>query len=226
MKSRRRSGTTKTRRPRGLPPRGKKTNRKMNTRKTPLALQAHNFVERSSITTMLDVKLAPATADGLIKEFSLNEIPQHGNYIDLFEEYKIDKVVATFRYKSTGVVATEPPYLANEINPVLYFKVDHNDENLESLSQLKESAKCREHQFTNSNPNFDVVLKPACLIDVNNIHGAIGVAHRPRWGVWLPTEENAISFFGLKAYVVGPSGSQNGQVEVTYKIYFSMKNND
>lgn len=201
--------------------------RRMN--KKPLALKTHNFVERSSVTTTLQIG-PEATATGMIKEFSLNEIAQNGNYINLFEEYKIDKVVANFRYKSVGQYAYETGSAINmnEINPVLYFKVDHNDENLESLAELKKSAKCREFQFTNNKPNFDVVLKPACLIDCNNIHGALGIAHRPRWGLWLPTDENAISFYGLKAYCVASASGAHvpGSLEVTYKIYFSMKNND
>lgn len=203
--------------------------RRMMKRKTPLALKPHTFVERSSITTTLTVA-NEASAAGMIKEFSLNEIPQNGCYVDLFEEYRINKVVASFRYKSTGQYAYETGSAVNmnEINPVLYFKVDHNDENLETLPQLKESSRTRSFQFTNSKPNIDIVLKPACLIDVNNIHGALGVAHRPRWKVWLPTEEGSVSHFGLKAYCVAASSAAHipGQVEVSYKIYFQCKNND
>jgi len=217
----------------GRPRRKQKASRgtqtKMRMKKQPLALKMHNFVERSTITTNLQIG-PEASATGMIKEFSLNEIAQNGNYIALFEEYKIDKVVASFRYKSVGQYGYETGAALNmnEINPVLYFKVDHNDENLETLAELKQSAKCREFQFTNNKPNFDVVLKPACLIDVNNIHGALGIAHRPRWGLWLPTDENAISFYGLKAYCVASASGAHvpGSLEVTYKIYFSMKNND
>ena len=203
--------------------------RRMMKRKTPLALKPHTFVERSTIATTLTVA-NEASAVGMIKEFSLNEIGQNGCYVDLFEEYRINKVVATFRYKSTGQYAYETGAAVNmnEINPVLYFKVDHNDENLETLTQLKESSRTRTFQFTNDKPNIDIVLKPACLIDVNNIHGALGVAHRPRWKVWLPTEEGSVSHFGLKAYCVAASSAAHipGQVEVTYKIYFQCKNND
>jgi len=198
-------------------------------RKTPLALKPHTFVERSGATDLLTVG-TEAAAVGMLKEFSLNEIPQNGNYVELFEEYQINKVVASFRYKSVGQYAYETGAALNmnEINPVLYFKVDHNDENLETLSEMKQSSKCREFQFTNNKPNFDVVLKPACLVDVNNIHGALGIAHRPKWKCWLPTEEGSVSHFGLKAYCVANASGAHvpGQIEVTYKIYFTCKNND
>jgi len=195
----------------------------------PLALKRHTFCERSTIETTLTVA-NEASAVGMIKEFSLNEIAQSGSYISLFEEYQINKVVVNFRYKSTGQYAYETGSAVNmnEINPVLYFKVDHNDENLETLSDLKKSTKTREFQFTNAKPNFDITLKPACLIDVNNIHGALGIAHRPKWKVWLPMDESSVSHYGLKAYCVANSSGAHipGAVIVTYKIYFSAKNNE
>lgn len=195
----------------------------------PLALKPHTFCERSTITTMLTIG-SEASAVGMIKEFSFNEIAQNGSYVDLFEEYQINKVVVNFRYKSTGQYAYETGAAINmnEINPVLYFKVDHNDENLESLSELKQSSKCREHQFTNDKPNFDITLKPAYLMDVSNIHGALGIAHRPKWKGWLPMDEGAISHFGLKAYAVAATSGAHipGSIEVTYKLYFSCKNNE
>lgn len=208
---------------------GTQTKKRMMRRKTPLALQPHSFVERSSITSMLTIN-NEASAVGLSKEFSLNEIAQSGQYIELFEEYQINKVVVNFRYKSIGQYAYETGSAVNmnEINPVLYFKIDHNDENLETLASLKESSRTREFQFTNSKPNFTVTMKPAALVDVNNVHGALGIAHRPKWKMWLPTEESSVSHFGLKAYCVANASGAHipGQIEVTYKIYFRCKNND
>ena len=207
--------------------RRRRTVRRRN--KKPLALKTHTFCERSTITTNLQIG-PEASAVGMIKEFSLNEIAQSGSYVDLFEEYQINKVVVNFRYKSTGQYGYETGAALNmnEINPVLYFKVDHNDEVLEPLATLKQSTKCREFQFTNAKPNFDIVLKPACLMDVSNIHGALGIAHRPKWKQWLPMEEGSVSHFGLKAYCVAAASGAHvpGSLEVTYKIYFSAKNNE
>lgn len=227
--SRRRSGTTKRRQPRkrGLP------SRKMGRlkKRIPLALQPHNFVERSG-TDLININ-TEANATGLFKHFELSQIQQYSAYTTIFEYYKIDKVVVEFRYKSIGgqgrVVDVSGSLPVNEINPVLYFKVDHNDDDSDTLVNLKQSMSCREHQFTNDKPNFTITLKPAVLIEDENIKGATGTKHRPKWGMWLDTDELGIEHYGLKAYCVastGGSGTDAGQLEVTYKTYFSMKNND
>ena len=80
-----------------------------------------------------------------------------------------------------------------------------------------------------SKPEFNVVLKPAVLVEADKVEGAIGTHYYPKWGQWLPVEEGAIGHFGLQAYCVAGSGggtSQPGSLKVTYKIYFSMKNNN
>lgn len=196
-------------------------------RKIPLALQTHNFCERSTIEDNL---LCDGSA-GLFRHFQLNEMQQSGEYIQLFEEYRINKVVATFRYKANSTVAVgNSLYQVNEINPVLYFKVDHNsDSTTVSLADMKESMKTREHQFTNDKPEFSVVLKPAVLVEASTVEGAIGTHYYPQWKKWLPVEEGAIGHYGLQAYCVAGSGggtSQPGSLKVTYKIYFSCKNNN
>lgn len=207
--------------------RGFRAMKRMRPRKQPLALQTHNFVERSTIEDNL---LCDGSA-GLFKHFQLNEMAQSGEYINIFEEYRINKVVATFRYKANSTVAVgQSANQVNEINPVLYFKVDHNsDSTTVSLADLKKSMKTREFQFTNDKPEFNVVLRPAVLVEGSTVEGAIGTHYYPQWKKWLPVEEGAIGHFGLQAYAVAGSGggiSQPGSLKVTYKIYFSMKSNN
>lgn len=200
--------------------------RKQSIRK-PLALQTHNFVERSTVEDNL---LCDGSV-GLFRHFQINEMAQSGEYINIFEEYKINKVVATFRYKANSTVAVgTSTNQVNEINPVLYFKVDHNsDSTAVSLENLKKSMQTKEHQFTNDKPEFSIAFKPAVLVEGSTIEGAIGTHYYPKWGQWLPVEEGAVGHFGLQAYCVAGSGggtSQPGSLKVTYKIYFSMKSNN
>ena len=196
-------------------------------RRIPLALKVHNFCERSTI----EDNLLCNGSVGLFRHFQINEIAQSGEYINIFEEFRINKVVATFRYKANSTVAVgNNANQVNEINPVLYFKVDHNSDSTSvTLEDMKKSMKTREHQFTNDKPEFNVVLRPAVLVEASTVEGAIGTHYYPRWKKWLPVEEGAIGHFGLQAYAVAGSGgglSQPGSLKVTYKIYFSMKNNN
>lgn len=197
----------------------------------PLALKLHNFVERSG-TSLMNIN-TEALATGLFKHFEFQDIQQHSAYRTIFEYYKINKVIVEFRYKSIGgqgrTVDVAGSLPVNEINPVLYFKVDHNDDDSDTLVNLKQSMQTKEHQFSNDKPNFSIQIKPAVLIEDENIKGATGVKHRPKWGMWLDSDESAIEHYGLKAYCVGATGgggTDSGQLEVSYKTYFSMKNND
>jgi len=229
--------------PRGRPPRTraatkiqrafrKRLIRKgLRRRKTPLALKPHTFVERSGTDNLAIT--SDGLSGGLFKHFTLRHIPQYAQYCSIFELYNINKVVVEFRYKGPSaqarVLHVAGTTVVNEVNPVLYFKIDHNDNDSDTLANLKLSMRTKEHQFTNSKPNFSIVLKPAILIEDSNIKGTLGVDYRPKWGQWITTEESEVQYYGLKAYAIAGTGgasSSAGTIEVTYKTYFTMKNND
>lgn len=167
----------------------------------PLALKTHNFVERCQPQEIIVAN--EGSAVGLFRNFTLSQCLQVGHYAAIFEYYKINKVVVTFRYKgaetpaytstpatSSGNQAAYNQEIINEINPILYFKVDHNDSTADTLAKMKESMRTREHQFTNSRPNFDITLKPA--IQAEAYKTAISTAYRPKWGQWLSMNDDTV----------------------------------
>ena len=206
-------------------------------KRIPLALKEHQFVERTNPQSLTVANESAAV--GLFRDFSLSQCLQVANYAALFEYYRIDKVVVEFRYKGastpayTTVPATaaggaQPTYnqeIVNEINPVLYFKVDHDDSNAQTLLDLKKSTLTREHQLSNNNPNFTIQLKPA--IQMEAYKTALTTGYMPKWGQWLKTTDDTIPHYGLKVYAVAglASAATMGRIEVTTKIYFSCKNN-
>lgn len=198
----------------------------------PLALMTHNFVERTNSTQI--VVAQESAAVGLFKDFSLSQCLNALEYTTLFEYYKINKAVVEFRYKGPSTPAyttingtgTQNNEIVNEVNPVLYFKVDHNDINADSLTKMKESMRTHEHQFTNNKPNFTITLKPA--VQVEAYKSAIASTYMPKWGQWLSTADNSVPHYGLKCYAVAGLGSSAnmGAIEVQTKIYFSAKCNE
>jgi hypothetical protein len=197
----------------------------------------HNFVERTQPYQLTVAQESSAT--GYFRQFTWAQCLQVGNYASIFEYYKINKVVVEFRYKGASTPAyttvpatssgTQPSYameIKNEINPVLYFKVDHNDINSDSLADMKESMRTKEHQFTNDKPNFSIVLKPA--IQAEAYKTALTTAYRPKWGQWLSTSDDTVPHYGLKVYAVAGLGNNTnmGSIEVNTKIYFSCKCNE
>lgn len=201
--------------------------------KKPLALKTHNFVERTQPETLI---VAPETsAVGLFRQFQWSQCLQVGNYANIFEYYKINKVVVEFRYKGVGKPAyttingtgTTNNEIVNEINPILYFKVDHNDVTADTLATMKNSLRTKERQLTNDKPNFAITLKPA--IQAEAYKTAISTAYRPKWNQWLSTQDDTVPHYGLKVYAVGgaaPSSAHMGEIEVQTKIYFSCKCNE
>lgn len=210
------------RRKRGRP--RKRTFRKKNV---PLALQQHNFVESLSSDTIISID-TEANSTMVGRAFGLNQIAQYAAYKDLFEYYRIDKVVATFRYKGTAAPGTTTQTIPrmNEVNPIIFFKVDHDDISTQTVAQMRQSAKTREHQLSNSKPEFSITFKPAVQVEIYKT--ALSSAYGPKWGTWLRTDDDNVPHYGLKMHVCAFKNADfdPGQVIVSYKMYISFKNNE
>lgn len=197
-------------------------------RKVPLALKPHNFCERHTATESLGIGTDASPGTGLQKSFNIGQIRNSSSYMDLFEYYKIDKVVVKFRYKGPGTQAysnTTDVVLHNEQNPILYFKVDHNDVDADGLGVMKDSMKTKAHVFTNNNSEFTITLKPA--VQTEAYKSALATTYMPKWQQWLSTEDTTVPHYGLKAYCIGPNNTQsNGALDIEYITYFSVKNNE
>ena len=222
------------------PKRGKQNKRKKYNRvnkrrkriQKPLALKPHNFVERFEENIRLDNTIVNSSGNlttTSTKKFSFDMIAQHASYAELFDEYKINKVVATFRWSpSTYVVVNSTASYSSNMSPLLFFKVDHNDDSADSLVELKKSMKTHYKMLKYDEP-FTIQLKPASqiLVDAN-----IGNTFTPKWDRWITTNVLDVNHLGLKMQVqvppqVGTSTNYDmGQIEVNYKMYFTMKNNE
>lgn len=211
--------------------RTKRKNTKMVIKK-PLALKPHNFCERFEEVIPLTsdvVNSAGNLNNTMTKKFSFDMIPQHAAYAALFDEYRIDKVVATFRWSPSAYVFvnTTASYSGN-LSPLLYFKVDHNDDAADSLPVLKESMKTHVKNLKYDEP-FTISLRPASQILVD---ASIGNTYTPAWKRWITTTVLDVAHLGLKCQVqvpvdAGSSSNYNmGKISVEYKIYFTVKCNE
>lgn len=203
-------------------------------RSIPLALKPHNFVERSVVD---DIKLTTAelNVDGNLNTtktwtFQMSDLPQIASYAKLFEYYRMDKVVVEFRYKCAGQYANTDLSIGrtiNEVNPVLIFKVDHNDNAADTLPELLKSMKTKKKQLTNNDPNFSIQIKPAILSELYKT--ALTSAYAPKWGTYLAMADAGVPHYGLKFQIQVPDPSGNvdyGTIQVSQKIYFTAKNNE
>lgn len=219
----------------------RKRNNKKSTmlkRKVPLALKQHQFCERAlgGIITIGN-EAGPAAAPYWTKTFKFKDIPQCDAYSNIFEQYRLDKVVVTFRYKGIAAPAAQSAGAnmgINELNPLLYFKVDHNDVNANTLAYMKMSTKTKTHKFTNNNPEFSISLKPASqTLLVRQLTPTTLATNVPAWKQWIDADGIAgpgsdVEHFGLKCYCVGYTDAnfKPGTLDVSYKYYISMKSNE
>lgn len=196
--------------------------------KRPLALSVHNFCERNTVQDLITVD-TEASAVGMFKTFSLDQCNNASSYKDLFEYYKINKVVVTFKYKGEAlpaILASTVSMNINEVNPLLYFKVDHNDASSDPLITMQQSMRTRTKVLTNNNSEFTITLKPA--IQAEAYKSSIATTYIPKWGQWLNTADGSVPHYGLKVYAIGfrdPNFSP-GKIQVETVTYFSCKNNE
>lgn len=213
--------------------RGRKKNyNRTNRIPKPLALKPHNFVERFEENILLTTPIINTSgnlANTVVKKFSFDMVYQHPQYAELFDEYKINKIVATFRWSPSRYVYvnTTSAYSSN-LAPLLFFKVDHNDDSAQSLVELKKSMKTHYKTLKYDEP-FTIQLKPASqiLVDAN-----IGNTFTPKWDRWITTQVLDVNHLGLKLQVqvptdVGTSSNYDmGRIDIEYKMYFTMKCNE
>ena len=138
-------------------------------------------------------------------------------------------MVATFRWSpSTYVFVNTTAAYSGNLSPLLYFKIDHNDDAADTLPILKESMKTHTKNLKYDEP-FTISLRPASqiLVDAN-----IGNTYTPAWKRWITTTILDVAHLGLKAQVqvpvdAGSSSNYNmGKINVEYKVYFTVKCNE
>lgn len=214
--------SSKQRRRRGRP-KGSKNKKRIPR---PLALKAHNFTER--VVTEYNLVVNGA---GLFQTFALQDVYNTVSYQKLFEYYKINKVIITLRYKAAmnphQDTVTATTQSVNESNPVIWFKVDHNDVQAQSLSDMKASTRTKEIQFTNNRPKIQIVLKPA--IQEEAYKSTVASTYVPKWGQYLTTQDPSVPHYGIKMYATGSaaaSSSSYGSIVMTKQYYFTCKNNE
>lgn len=225
--SRRRTGTPST----GPYQQTRTARRYRSGKKKTLALAPHSFVERVQDTDVITVG-SSGQAVGLFRSFNLLDVYNTAQYQQIFEYYKIVKVVATFRYMGEEVGPTVfntdgVQQRLGELRPTIYFQIDHDDVNATPLADLKASARTKTVMLSASRPEFSISFKPAILNEL--YRGSISTEYTPVWNTYLSTERGSdIPHRGLKAYAIGNGNAMSGQgqIHVSYKIYFTCKNNN
>jgi hypothetical protein len=117
--------------------------------------------------------------------FALDDLPNYTEFTNLFDQYRINKVVVKF-VPSANVDAIG----ASQIIPSLHTAIDNNDATAPTaLSQLYEYQSYKRTRGTQVHTR---VWTPSALVEISTS------ASSPKWKQWIGTQFPSIEHYGLK----------------------------
>ena len=162
-------------------------------------------------------------------EYKFSDMVAFSEFANLFDRYKLDRVVTTFQlinnpdaYHYPG--GTTLVTTATNFYPKMWFIHDYDDSTAESIGTLKErvGVKCR---ILQPNKTISVVTKPAVAIQTYKTATTTG--YGPKWNQWIDMSASDVPHYGLKVAfdtnALDPVANQGFQVRVENKYYFSCK---
>lgn len=180
-----------------------------------------NGVITKKFTTLEDpIDVGPNAFSPGSESFELADMPQFSNYIALYEQFKITKIVYHFRSQA---VANTYAGVGNGTLGYLHTLVDHNDSALPtgSLAGIQNMMNDTGYKGCSSNRSLTRVIRPMFLTQA-------GTQTAKSVRGWLNCRDvagtvNAVSHYGLKWIIQGGRGAGSNssyQPVITYYIQF------
>lgn len=179
-------------------------------------IPTYNFSRRDANTVVTTIPMTQ-TSVGVAQSFQMDRVINAVEFQNLFDQYKIWKIVLEFKLQSN-------PYLAasNPTFPTLYVCNDHDDTSAPTLVNIKERALTRRYVMR---PNSIVrwTLRPATLAE--SYRSAITVAYTPNFNKWLDITNMDVPHFGTKWVLDndGVAATVDIVMKMEAKYYFSCK---
>lgn len=157
-------------------------------------------------------------------------VPSDTEFINLFDQYRIDRVDMEIFYSSTNhnTVASTTNTI---VMPIINCVTDFDNRVVSSLTNLLEYPQCRSHQLGSNRPFRHTVMKPAANLSAELEGATTGVAMSKR-NAFYDTSFPDVLHHGIKvSYQDFGSGTPDysidliaGVAQFRFKIYFSFKN--
>ena len=203
-------------------------NRKI-IRRGGLSRNVHMYRRWAQPSTVL--LTGPATELSVADKFTLNEVVNSSELVNLYDQYKIVCVVVKFQLLTNPDIHVPPGGNASTANnnpmfyPRLWYYRDYDDENTLTLAQMREVGKAK-FKVLRPNTTISVKLKPAVAMQVYRTVATTGYA--PVWPKRLDCSANDIPHYGLKYVLetggVAPWNSGQFQLRVERLYYLKMFN--
>lgn len=171
-------------------------------------LNIHHF-KRTDILPTLNT----ATADSFgTFYFSLSDLVNYTEFTNLFDMYRINKVVV----KMVPNVNSAEAGAAQRL-PQIHSVLDYNDRTIPTT--LNELVQYQNYRMTMGSRIHTRILTPASLDVVDSEGGTTPTSARPRFKNWISTSDATLEHYGIK-YCIGATASANAVSYTPYITYY------
>lgn len=161
-------------------------------------------------------------------QFSLEHVHNYTEFTNLFDSYRINKVVVRFIPRASSAESSgNSNSTVPAISPNIHIVKDYDDNTLPSagetgLRQLREYSSYKVRRFLNS---FAVVIRPKIQGTAYGYDNILEM-NTKKMGAWINTDRNNVKHLGFKGTIeaVNPSSALNHvNFEIVTTYYMSFK---
>lgn len=191
--------------------------------------KVHTFVRWADKDTLYpdsngpNVILSQTTNQNLAYSFKLDNVVNPADFINLYDQYRINKVVLYLErlWDQTGAIGA-----GNPTNRKLRVVHDYNDASpLTQEDDYLEYANCKTYSPIGKN-SIKITLYPKLNNVIENVGGSANAYTSVNSNrVWLNMADDEVPHFGLKIFIPANITAPDVQIfSVRAKFYLSMKN--
>lgn len=147
--------------------------------------------------------------------FKLNDLPNYGEYINLFDRYMITHVKLRIRVQNDP--ASQSSSTSNY--PQLFYVRDYDDSLTPSnLSEIREHSRMQSCMLTPYKERV-INIKPSVLTNLND---NVGYVLSPKWKQWIDCNSSTVPHYGIK-FGIDNLINPNYNVLIRATYYFRCK---
>lgn len=193
------------------------------------SLNTHRFTRYANTSPSV-----VSIGDGTITQFNNNHVFTLGAVVNatefqqLFDQYRIDKVVVTYQLVNNPDAnnSLNSLTLVNQSNwyPTVWSVADYDDNAATNISEMKERIGVK-NRILKPNQKMKFVVKPKVL--VQTYRTAVSSGYAPK-SLFVDMTNQDVPHYGLKTVIdfagIPPASSQQYKILQEFKYYFTCKN--
>lgn len=152
--------------------------------------------------------------------FQLSDVINVSDFTNLFDQFRIDKVVLTLRWSPRASTYTSTNNMAATgiYNPVLYYVTDHDDDS--AIATQTDMLEIQKHVCRRVLPNRKITITVKPAVQSMCYQTIASTSYGPKWGMKLNMDDITTPLYGLKMGV-SKLGEDLGAITIDVKYHFT-----